>query len=183
MPSTNVASAAENLSRLTSLAIDSQADESSPFYERRETPIALSIFSEENPICYVDAQTTLFLSQYTVVRPDTKTFNFFGFVKCWLSSDVILEPFHHTALAGNSVGRMHNSTHGVVDAIAPVGSRLTGLQLPSESKRFTGDCQNLNGLLDVCSAGEVFKVDVFGFSNATFGPILPVGLGPEELTS
>jgi MYXO-CTERM domain-containing protein len=66
-----------------------------------------------------------------------------------------------------------------------VSTNLTSINIDSASKLFTGGRPAiLDGSFDNFDAGNIFKA-TFGseFGDSSFGPVLPVGLTPDELVA
>ena len=77
------------------------------------------------------------------------------------------------AIRPDGLSVIYDPGSGYVSARAPDGSQLTAIELRSNEGMFTGECDNLGGVFDVCNDGKVFKLATAGFSSVDLGPILP----------
>ena len=67
--------------------------------------------------------------------------------------------------------------------VPDVEPQLTTLEIKSVGGLFLpGNCENLEGDFDVCTADKIAKISVKGFGALSFGNVLPAGLLPETFT-
>lgn len=84
------------------------------------------------------------------------------------------------ALGADQFGLVYDGDTGGVTTSGPA---LSTLEIKSANGIFTGTCENVTGLFDVCSADKVFKLEPAGFANLSLGAFMPAGLSGADIAA
>ncbi|MCA9148444.1 MAG: PEP-CTERM sorting domain-containing protein [Planctomycetales bacterium] len=99
------------------------------------------------------------------------------------TSAAIHSPTPASAPNPDGVTLIYDPSSGELSIHAPDSVRFTAVELRSEGDLFTGVCTGLSSPFDVCTTSKVFKLDVKGFGETSFGNALPVGLTSDAIVN